>query len=230
ELRSPLLGLYNLENLLACVAAADALGLDRQAIVRGLETAGPVPGRLERVRAEASPFPALVDYAHTPDALEAALRSVRELSERHLLVVFGCGGERDREKRPLMGKIAGRLADHAVLTSDNPRREDPAAILAQVEAGLRAADGASYEVEIDRRAAIRRAVQIAGQSEDGDRGGWVLVVAGKGHETTQDLGHAVIPFDDRLVLAELLDEQLGEQLDDPSDGQPTAVPGEARHG
>jgi UDP-N-acetylmuramoyl-L-alanyl-D-glutamate--2,6-diaminopimelate ligase len=212
EVRSPLLGHYNLENLLSTVAAAEALELDPSAIERGLSAATTVPGRLERVVPSQGtvPFPALVDYAHTPDALEAALGSVRQLSDRRLAVVFGCGGERDRGKRPMMGEIAGRLSDLAVLTSDNPRGEDPSAILAEVEEGLarsrKADDGdrSEHRVEADRRRAIRLAVEHAVEGEQKGEP-WLVVVAGKGHEATQDLGGEVVPFDDREELAAALD-------------------------
>jgi UDP-N-acetylmuramoyl-L-alanyl-D-glutamate--2,6-diaminopimelate ligase len=155
-------------------------------IVRGLASAPPVPGRLERVD-EGQPFEVVVDYAHTPEALEHALRAVREHSRARVLLVFGCGGDRDRAKRPLMGAIAARDADHAWVTNDNPRREDPAAIANEILAG---APRAALDVELDRAAAIRAAIAAA---TSGD----VVLIAGKGHETTQTFSNRVEPFDDR---------------------------------
>jgi UDP-N-acetylmuramoyl-L-alanyl-D-glutamate--2,6-diaminopimelate ligase len=197
EVRSPLRGLFNVYNCLAALAAARALGLDREAAARGIAAVGGVPGRVEPVE-EGQPFLVLVDYAHTPDGIENVLRAARPLvgEDGRLLVVFGAGGDRDRTKRPLMGRAATSLADLTVITSDNPRSEDPLAIIAQIEAGAREGGGA-YEVEPDRRAAIRLAFSRAGEGD-------VVVIAGKGHETGQEVGGRVIPFDDRVVAREEL--------------------------
>jgi UDP-N-acetylmuramoyl-L-alanyl-D-glutamate--2,6-diaminopimelate ligase len=193
RLRVPLGGAFNVRNALAAATAALQLGVDEATIVAGLAAAPPVPGRFETVALDA-PFTAVVDYAHTPDALEALLGAARSVTgDGRLLVVFGCGGERDRSKRPAMGEVAARLADVVVITSDNPRSEDPAAIAAAVREG--AAGPASVTTELDRRAAIATAVAEAGPGD-------VVVVAGKGHETTQDAGGAVVSFDDRAVVAE----------------------------
>ncbi len=190
---TPLLGRYNLDNVLAAAAVAHALGLPPAAVAAALAAARPLAGRLERVEA-GQEFLALVDYAHTDAALAAALRSARELAAAgRLILVFGCGGDRDPGKRPLMGRVAGQLADLAIATSDNPRSEDPLAILAAVEAGLRQSGASGYEVIPDRRAAIRRAVTAA-------RPGDVVLVAGKGHERTQQIGDRLIPFSDREEL------------------------------
>jgi len=151
-----------------------------------------VPGRFERVD-EGQPFEVVVDYSHKPGALENVLRTARELATGRVLCVFGCGGDRDREKRPLMGRIAADLADVAIVTSDNPRSEDPLAIIAEIVAG---AEG-ELEVEPDRRAAIARAVELA-------RPGDVVVLAGKGHEQGQQFADVTLPFDDREVARELL--------------------------
>ena len=197
-LRSPLLGRYNLENLLMTVAVCEALELDPQAIAAGLAAAGPVSGRLEMVNAGQT-FPALIDYAHTPAALEAALRSLRELGDHRIAVVFGCGGDRDREKRPAMGEIAGRLADLPVATSDNPRGEGPMAILKAVEEGLKRSGNSEYRLVPDRRQAIRRVAALAtGQP------GWAVLVAGKGHEEEQIIGGETLPFSDRDELRRAL--------------------------
>jgi len=196
-----LIGRYNLENILAAVAGAEALGLPHDAVRRALAEIDVLPGRLERVTAP-GPVIALVDFAHTDGALRAALQSVHELSNRRLIVVFGCGGERDRGKRGPMGEIAGELADLAILTSDNPRGEDPAEILRQVEKGLRTAGQRNFEVVADRRQAIRQAVERADENA-------ILVVAGKGHERVQILGDVEVPFSDHNEIRTALEERFG---------------------
>ncbi len=192
---SPLLGRFQLANLTAAATAGLCLRIPPAEIAAAIREVASVPGRLESVDA-GQPYRILVDYAHTPDALERLLQAVRELTDKKIVLVFGCGGDRDRGKRAPMGEIAGRLADIAIATSDNPRTEDPAAILLEVEAGLVASGATKYLKIADRREAIRRAVELANS-------GTVLVIAGKGHETTQVLGTASVPFDDRKVAAEL---------------------------
>jgi UDP-N-acetylmuramoyl-L-alanyl-D-glutamate--2,6-diaminopimelate ligase len=199
ELEVPIAGRFNVENALAAVAAFVALGLPAEAAARGIASLAGVPGRLEAVDA-GQPFTVLVDYAHTPDSLESVLKAAREVCEGSLIVVFGCGGDRDRGKRPKMGTIAASLADRAIITSDNPRWEDPHAIVADVEAGARET-GRPYEVEVDRRLAIRHAVESA-------REGDVVLIAGKGHETGQQFADRTIPFDDRIVAREELERCL----------------------
>ena len=187
---SPLPGLFNVQNVLAAVAAAHSLGVPGETIAAALPLFGRVPGRFEPVD-EGQDFGVLVDYAHTPEALENVLRAARPLTEGRLHVVFGAGGDRDRGKRPLMGAIAAREADVAIVTSDNPRSEDPDVIIAEIVAGID--DRAGVEVDVDRRAAIRRAIELA---EPGD----VLVIAGKGHEQGQEFaGGRKEPFDDVAV-------------------------------
>ncbi len=199
---TPLLGRYNLENVLAAAAAASALAVPLEAIAAALAAARALPGRMESVD-RGQPFLAAVDYAHTDAALEAVLRSARELAPGgRVIVVFGCGGDRDPGKRPLMGRVAGQLADLAIATSDNPRGEDPMAILAAVEAGLAQSGAAGYLVVADRREAIRRAVAEA-------RPGDAVVVAGKGHERWQLVGELQIPFVDREELEGALEEHAG---------------------
>ena len=194
DLRSPLRGRFNVANALAAVVVARALGVDDAAIAAALRTAAPVPGRLEPVE-EGQGFAVLVDYAHKPGALESVLDAARDLTRGRVIVVFGAGGDRDRGKRPIMGEVAGRLADEVVITSDNPRSEDPDAIVAEIVAGVGRRD---VRVEPDRRAAIELAVSLA---RDGD----VLLVAGKGHEQGQELaGGRKIPFDDVAVAREAL--------------------------
>lgn len=197
ELSVALLGGFNASNLLGAVSALSTLGLDLDKVVQGIEALPGVPGRMELVDA-GQPFVALVDYAHTPDAVETLLSTLRELTSSRVIIVLGCGGDRDASKRPLMGRAAASGADIAVLTSDNPRSEDPAAILAEMEEGARAA-GSPHEIhlELDRRAAIELAVSLAGPGD-------VVCIAGKGHETGQDIGGVVHHFDDREVLREAL--------------------------
>jgi UDP-N-acetylmuramoyl-L-alanyl-D-glutamate--2,6-diaminopimelate ligase len=193
ELRSPLSGQFNVYNMLGALAAARALGVSAETCAAAIATAGQVPGRFETVD-DGQPFAVLVDYAHTPDSLENVLRAARELTGGKLIVVFGCGGDRDRGKRPLMGEIAGRLADHVVVTSDNPRSEDPEAIIAEILAGSPA--GTTHQV--DRRKAIGLAIAAA---DPGD----VVVIAGKGHEQGQEFADGLkLPFDDVTVAHDIL--------------------------
>ncbi len=190
----PMLGRYNAWNAAGAYAAALALGLSAEEIETGLRSFRGVPGRLERVDA-GQPFTLVVDYAHTPDALERALAACREHTTSRVLCVFGCGGDRDRGKRPQMGALAARLADRAWVTNDNPRSEDPDAIAAEIVAG---APAGGLVTILDRRAAIAAAVAEA-------RPGDVVLVAGKGHESTQTIGDQVTPFDDRVVAREALE-------------------------
>ena len=188
----PLLGRFNVENALAAAAAALTLGLSLADVAAGLAGAPQVPGRLERVTTD--PVPVLIDFAHTPAAMAGVLELLRPLVGGRLVVVFGAGGDRDRTKRRPMAEAVARLADLAIVTSDNPRTEDPERILDDLEPGLR---GSSYERITDRRAAIARALEIA-------RPGDMVLLAGKGHETYQVVGTERRPFDERLVVRELL--------------------------
>ncbi len=200
DITSGLVGDYNLANILAAVAGAEALELDRTAIVDGIAACRPLAGRMELVSSRGA-LAAFVDFAHTPAALGAALESARSLGDGRLIVVFGCGGDRDRGKRVPMGRAAGELADLAIVTSDNPRSESPDAIVEDVLPGLEASGG-EFEIRVDRREAIRFAVQSA-------RPGDVVLVAGKGHERTQTLGDRTIPFSDQDELLEALEDRLG---------------------
>jgi len=186
----PLVGDFNVANALGAAAAAWALGLPNGEIAQRLSTLPQVPGRLERIHERPT---VLRDYAHTPDALERALAAVRPFANRQLIVVFGCGGDRDRGKRPQMGAIAERLADHAIVTSDNPRTEDPDRIIDDIEAGM---PGGNHERITDRHDAIARALTIAAPDD-------VVVLAGKGHETYQIRGTIAYPFDEREIVREL---------------------------
>ncbi len=199
--RSQLRGAFNASNCLAAFAAARQVGISDDAIIEGIARLPGVPGRLEPVD-EGQPFLVLVDYAHTPDSVDNVLRTARELTERNLIAVFGCGGDRDREKRPMMGEVATRLADLTVITSDNPRSEDPQAIIDEIERGA-VRGGGRYVVEPDRRAAIHQALAQAQASD-------VVIIAGKGHETGQEFHDRTIPFDDRIVAAEELRALLGD--------------------
>lgn len=197
EIQSSLLGRANLMNILAATATATGLEIAEEKIEAGVAALMVVPGRMDRVDL-GQPFLVLVDYAHTDDALRNVLRTARELTRNRLIVVFGCGGDRDRAKRPLMGEAAGSLSDLAILTSDNPRSEDPLLIMSDAMVGLQKT-GKPYLAEVDREAAIRKALQLA-------KGGDVVVLAGKGHETYQVLKDRTIHFDDREVAQQVLRE------------------------
>ncbi|MFQ5895993.1 MAG: UDP-N-acetylmuramoyl-L-alanyl-D-glutamate--2,6-diaminopimelate ligase [Nitrospinota bacterium] len=188
-LRSPLTGHHNVSNILAAAAAALALGVGEEEMARGVAALAAVPGRFEKVD-RGQPFLVVVDYAHTEDALRRVLANARELTRGRLLTVMGCGGDRDRTKRPRMGRAAAELSDLVFITSDNPRSEDPGAIVREVEEGVRGTPGADHRVEVDRRRAIARAVGEAGEGD-------TVLLAGKGHETYQVLEDRTIPFDDR---------------------------------
>jgi UDP-N-acetylmuramoyl-L-alanyl-D-glutamate--2,6-diaminopimelate ligase len=193
--RTRLPGHFNVANALGAFAAATALGVSPQAASEGLARAQRVPGRFEPID-EGQPFTVLVDYAHTPDSLENVLRAARRLTEGRLIAVFGAGGDRDRAKRPKMGRAGASLSDLAIVTSDNPRSENPDAIIAEILGGVE--NGAAVEVEPDRRAAIALALSRA---EPGDS----IVIAGKGHEQGQEFeGGRRVPFDDREVAREEL--------------------------
>ncbi len=196
---SPLVGEPNVYNILAAVAAAIALDIDMATIEKGIRQLRSVPGRFERVQC-GQPFAVVIDYAHTDDALRNVISAARRLTRHRLITVFGCGGDRDRTKRPLMGEVAGRLSDFTILTSDNPRTEDPLRIIADAVVGLQRATH-EYAVEPDRARAIRRALESAHQGD-------IVLLTGKGHETYQILGDRTIPFDDREVAREVLN-QLG---------------------
>jgi UDP-N-acetylmuramoyl-L-alanyl-D-glutamate--2,6-diaminopimelate ligase len=197
----PLSGAFNVDNALMAAAVATALGVDEPTVVEGLAGAAPVPGRMELVPAADAPVSVFVDYAHTPAGLEVALTAARALAgAARVICVFGCGGDRDPGKRPEMGAVAARGADVVVLTSDNPRSEDPDAIIGQIRAGM--TEAPAPVVEPDRAAAIRTAVGLA---HPGD----VVLLAGKGHETSQTGGGVPLPFDDRVEAGAALAERFG---------------------
>jgi UDP-N-acetylmuramoyl-L-alanyl-D-glutamate--2,6-diaminopimelate ligase len=200
-LESPLLGSFNLQNLTAAAAGAVALGLPLSAVEEGLSRVKPLAGRMEPVE-KGQPFRVLIDYAHTPAALSSALAAIREFSDGRIIVVFGCGGDRDEGKRPLMGRIAGEAAELPILTSDNPRSEDPAKILAEAEAGLAASGNRSYRVISDRRRAIREAISEAAEGD-------VVLIAGKGHERVQIVGGQELPFSDHEEAEAALEQRFG---------------------
>lgn len=190
-------GMFNVYNALAAASCAMILGVGARDIERGLEGVKNVPGRIEMLPT-GTPFKVILDYSHVPEALKNILLTVREFAKGRVIVLFGCGGDRDRGKRPMMGEIGGKLADFCILTSDNPRTEDPMAILNQIEEGIRPT-GKPYKVIENRREAIRYGLTIA---EPGD----ILVLAGKGHETYQEIMGVKRPFDEKVVVRELLDE------------------------
>jgi UDP-N-acetylmuramoyl-L-alanyl-D-glutamate--2,6-diaminopimelate ligase len=202
-LRTPLIGRFNIENCLAAAAAALAVGIAPEAIERGIAATHGAPGRCEPVLA-GQPFPVIVDYAHTPDSLEKILANLRPLAAGKLIVVFGAGGDRDPGKRPLMGRAAAQWADEIIVTSDNPRTEDPESIAAMVIEGVQAGlkKGHNWRKELDRRAAIAAAVALA---DEGD----VVVLAGKGHEDYQIVGTEKRHFDDREEARAALAERIG---------------------
>ena len=196
-----LTGMFNVYNAMTTAACALILGISLEDIRKGLEGMVSVPGRVEMLDTK-TPYRMILDYSHSPDALQNILHTVREFCRGRLILVFGCGGDRDKGKRPIMGEIAGRLADYSILTSDNPRREDPMAILAAIEAGIKPT-GAKYEIVENRREAIRQAMEMA-------VGGDIIVLAGKGHETYQEIGGVKYPFDEKVVVSELLGEMKKE--------------------
>ena len=193
--RVPLIGGFNVANSVAALAAANAMGISLRDAVLSLGKSPQVPGRLELVPAKRQ-FQVFVDYAHTPDALRNVLKTLRELEPHRLIVVFGCGGNRDREKRPLMGEIVDRHADYAIVTSDNPRKEDPNAIIVEIEKGFRSS---RYEKMVDRTQAIDRAITLA-QPRD------IVLIAGKGHENYQEFADHTVPFDDIQVARRAIED------------------------
>lgn len=190
-------GMFNVYNALAAASLAMILGIDKRAIKEGLESVRAVPGRIEMLDTHTA-YKVILDYSHSPDALENILTTVRMFTKKRLIVLFGCGGDRDHGKRPIMGEIGGRLADFSILTSDNPRTEDPESILEAIEEGMKPTGG-KYVVIENRRDAIRYALSMG-------REGDVIILAGKGHETYQDVMGVKRPFDEKVVVAELLEE------------------------
>ena len=202
EVTSPLRGAFNVSNCLAAIASSGVIGVDAEDAIRGVASAGQVAGRMEPV-GPGQDFLVVVDYAHTPDSIRTVLAAARPLATGRVIVVFGCGGDRDRAKRFPMGAAATEGADLTVITTDNPRSENPTDIIADVERGA-AASGGRYVVEPDRRSAIRLAL---GDARPGD----VVVVAGKGHESEQELAGRSVPFDDRVVVREELEALAGSE-------------------
>jgi UDP-N-acetylmuramoyl-L-alanyl-D-glutamate--2,6-diaminopimelate ligase len=214
EVASPLIGRHNVYNFLAAWAAGDALHLPTERLQEGIRSLDKVPGRMEPVP-NPKDLSILVDYAHTPEALRFALTSLKELTPKNIITVFGCGGDRDATKRPHMGQIAGEMSQLAIITSDNPRSEDPLNIIAQIEAGVReqkmrpydpaalrqVPEQPGYTVIPDRREAICRAVQWSGPRE-------VILIAGKGHENVQLVGNRTLPFDDRQEALKAVEASL----------------------
>ncbi|MEN9576088.1 MAG: UDP-N-acetylmuramoyl-L-alanyl-D-glutamate--2,6-diaminopimelate ligase [Verrucomicrobiota bacterium] len=194
----PFIGRHNIYNALAAIGAGLALEVSVPKIQAALRRMPNVPGRLERVAA-GQPFSVFVDYAHTEDALQHVLRTVREITPGRVLLAFGCGGARDTDKRAKMGRAAALLADHTIITSDNPRRESPVAIAAQIESGFRSVRPDRFTVELDRALAIRQMLRFA---QPGD----TVLIAGKGHEAYQEFEDTVVPFDDRVHAQEALEE------------------------
>jgi UDP-N-acetylmuramoyl-L-alanyl-D-glutamate--2,6-diaminopimelate ligase len=202
QYETALWGDHNLLNVLAAISAAEGLGVSPGAIEEGVAAAQAPPGRLEPVQNPLG-LRVLVDYAHTDGSLEAVLSALRSVTGGRIITVFGCGGDRDREKRPRMGRVAEAGSDHIVVTSDNPRTEPPEAILDEIRAGLRNPEDAVFEP--DRRAAIGLGIRMARQAD-------TVLIAGKGHETYQEINHERTPFDDREVAREFIREQEALRL------------------
>jgi len=200
--RSPLIGMFNVYNSIAAIAAASAVGVEIRKAVQAMTDAPQVPGRLERVSGKRS-FQVFVDYAHTDDALTNVLKTLRDLGPRRIITVFGCGGDRDRAKRPLMARAVEAYSDHAIITSDNPRNEDPAAILADIRSAMR---GSAHETIEDRTQAIQRAIQVAGPND-------IVLIAGKGHEEYQEIAGTRLPFDDARIARRAIDAKPTQSLD-----------------
>jgi len=197
EIHLKLTGIFNVYNALTAASAALELGISPDDVVKGLESVRAVPGRAEMLDTD-TPYKVLLDYSHSPDALENILKAARDFTRNRVIVLFGCGGNRDQAKRPVMGEIGGRMADYCILTSDNPRDEDPFDILAAIEDGIRPTGG-KYTVIENRREAIRHALETA-------QAGDMVILAGKGHETYQEIKGVKNPFDEKLVVQEVLQE------------------------
>jgi UDP-N-acetylmuramoyl-L-alanyl-D-glutamate--2,6-diaminopimelate ligase len=207
-IRSKLVGRPNVYNILAATATAVALDIPLETIARGVDALPGVPGRFEVVSSPSDDLTVVVDYAHTDDALRNLLETARPLADKGLITVFGCGGDRDRTKRPLMGMVAARLSDIVIVTSDNPRTEDPARIIEEIRRGIAPGAPAGRRTEVlavvDRAEAIERAVAMAGAGD-------LILVAGKGHEKYQQIGDRVLPFDDAAVAREALARRLARR-------------------
>ena len=195
RIRMRMTGMFNVYNALAASSCALILGVDPANIREGLEAVASVPGRIEMLQT-GTPYKVILDYSHAPEALRNILKTVRQFARNRVICVFGCGGDRDKGKRPMMGEIGGKMADYCILTSDNPRTENPLVILAAIEKGIKPTGG-KYEVIENRREAIRRALEMG---EDGD----VIVLAGKGHETYQEIMGVKRPFDEKVIVSEIL--------------------------
>jgi UDP-N-acetylmuramoyl-L-alanyl-D-glutamate--2,6-diaminopimelate ligase len=198
----PLIGRHNIYNALAAIGAGMVLKVDLACIKDSLKKMAPVPGRLESIN-PAMPIGVYVDYAHTDDALQNVLSTLREITPGRLLLTFGCGGSRDKGKRAKMGKVAAELSDYTVITSDNPRKESPAQIASEIEAGFLGVREDRYHIELDRRKAIEEIIRMAA---DGDS----VLIAGKGHETYQEFEDTVVPFDDRVYARETIETLCGK--------------------
>ena len=202
EINLMMTGMFNVYNAMAAASCAMILGVSAENIKSGLESMPSVPGRIEMLPTN-TPYRVILDYSHVPDALENILATVRQFAKARVIALFGCGGDRDKGKRPMMGEIGGKLADLSILTSDNPRTEDPMKILAAIEEGIKPTGG-QYVVIENRREAIRYALETA---EEGD----IIVLAGKGHETYQEINGVKNPFDEKVVVQELLEELRAQE-------------------
>ncbi len=209
DINLPLPGRHNVYNALAAIGVCSLLKIPPSAIKKGLERVKSIPGRFERID-EGQDFSVIVDYAHTDDALERVLVTCRELTKGRIILVFGCGGDRDRSKRPLMGEVAARCSDYTIITNDNPRSEEPLSIASSIEVGMERGNG-RYTIILDREEAIRKALEEAALGD-------LVLIAGKGHETTQTIGTQVLPFDDREVARRILRERERDRRDGEANG------------
>lgn len=198
DIKLSLTGMFNVYNALSAASIAMILGIDNKKIQKGLANVSSVPGRIEVLETN-TPFRVILDYSHSPDALKNILTTVRSFAKNKIILLFGCGGDRDHGKRPLMGEIAGRLSDYSILTNDNPRTENPMDIIESIEEGIKKTNGL-YKIIDDRRKAISYAIDIA---EAGD----VIILAGKGHETYQEIMGVKKPFNEKKIVFELLKEK-----------------------
>jgi UDP-N-acetylmuramoyl-L-alanyl-D-glutamate--2,6-diaminopimelate ligase len=197
EIKTSLVGRYNASNILAAIAVGGVLNIKLDKIVSAVKGITFIPGRLEKIETGLG-FQVYIDYAHTDDALRNVLSALRETKPRRIILVFGCGGNRDKAKRPVMGTVAANFADYSIITSDNPRTEDPMQIIKEIKAGF--GEASNYEIIPDREKAIARAVEMA-------QGGDIVLIAGKGHETYQEFANRIIPFDDHKVVQRYLDKE-----------------------
>ncbi len=203
RIETKLMGRHNIYNILAAIGCAYSQDMDLEKVADGIKKFETVPGRFETVHG-GQPFSVIIDYAHTPDALGNLIQAARTIKHKKIITVFGCGGDRDRSKRPLMGEIVGRMSDYTIITSDNPRSEKPELIALDVEVGLQRVKCKNYEIVLDRTDALKKAVELCSPDD-------ILLIAGKGHENYQIIGNEKIPYNDKEVAIKILTEKYGKK-------------------